>query len=320
MQGARTFIGVDVSKQELVIAGHDTAGVTPGAIANSRTAIRAWLKRLPCDSVIAMEATGGYERLLAQLAYEQGLAVYVLNPRQVHHYGVSLGNRGKTDRLDAQVIARYVAMEYPRLHRYEPVPKELMKLQQLQGQRATIMRARTMLNLSLQRRIDLKTSRAAKALKALDEWIRDLDTQLVAGIKGHAALSQQFDLLTSITGIGPQSGAALSVLLTRMRFINSDAVVAYCGLDPRPKDSGRRRGVRQLSKQGDKGLRALLYTAASSACRTAAFHAYYQSLRSRGLKGTEALVALARKLLRIAFAVSKSKKPFDPTRSQLKPG
>jgi transposase len=319
MQAARIFIGVDVSKDELVVAGHDTVAVVPGAIVNSRTAIRTWLKRLAPDSVIAMEATGGYERLLAELAYERGLEVYVLNPRQVHHYGVSLGNRGKTDRLDAQVIARYVAMEYGRLHRYEPAPKELVDLQQIQGQRATVMRARTMLNLSLQRRGHLKSSRASRALKGLDEWIQDLDKQLLAGIKEHAALSQQFDLLTSVTGIGPQSGAALSVLLTRMKFANSDAVVAYCGLDPRPRDSGHRRGVRRLSKQGDKGLRALLYTAASSACRTVAFHAYYQSLRSRGLKGTEALVALARKLLRIAYAVSRSKKPFDPARSQLKP-
>ncbi|CAB3924135.1 IS110 family transposase ISPpu10 [Achromobacter piechaudii] len=320
MQAARTFIGVDVSKQELVIASHDSAAVVPGTIANSRTAIRTWLKRLHVDSVIAMEATGGYERLLAQLAYERGLEVYVLNPRQVHHYAVSLGNRGKTDRMDAQVIARYVAMEYTGLHRYEPVPQELVELQQLQGQRATIMRARTMLDLSLQRRSDLRSSSSRRSLKALDDWMKELDRQLLAGIKSHAELSRQFDLLTSITGIGPQSGAALSVLLTRIKFADSDAVVAYCGLDPRPRDSGRRKGVRQLSKQGDKGLRALLYNAASSACRTAVFRAYYQSLRSRGLKGTEALVALARKILRTAYAVSRSGKPFDPARLQCQPG
>jgi transposase len=319
MQAARIFIGVDVSKEELVVAGHDATGVTPGVIANSRPAIVRWLKALEPNSVIAMEATGGYERLLAQLAYERGLEVYVLNPRQVHHYGVSLGNRGKTDRLDADVIARYVAMEHSRLHRYEPAPKELVKLQELQGQRATITRARVMLVQSLQRRIGLKTSRATKALKDLDEWIKELETQLSAGIKEHATLREQFDLLTSITGIGPQSGAALTLLFTRLKFANSDAVVAYCGLDPRPRDSGRRRGVRKLSKQGDKGLRALLYNAAKSACRTAAFRGYYEVLQGRGWKGTQALMALARKLLRVAYAVFRSKKPFDPAYSQPQP-
>jgi len=319
MQVARIFIGVDVSEKELVVAAYDTASVVPNAIKNARTQIKTWLKRLAPDSVIAMEATGGYERLLAQLAYERGFEVYVLNPRQIHHYAKSLGNRGKTDRQDAQVIARYVAMEHSRLHRYEPASPELVKLRQLQGQRAAIVRARTMLVQSLARRSAIKSSYATKAFAALDKWIRDLDNQLLAGIKNDAEVSEQYDLLTSITGIGLQTGAALSVLFTRMKFANSDAVVAYSGLDPRPKESGRRIGIRKLSKQGDKRLRMLLHMAAKSACQTTAFHAYYESLLNRGLKGTEALVVLARKLLRIAYGVWRTQNPFDLTRLRLKP-
>lgn len=314
---AQIFIGVDVSKDELVVAGHDTGDVVPGAIENTRTAIRTWLKRLPPGSVIAMESTGGYERLLAQMAYEHRFEVYILNPSNVHHYARSMGNRGKTDRLDSEVIARYAAKEYATLRRYEPAPKGLVELQQLQGQRSVVVRARTMLRQSSQRRSHIKSSHEAKALAALNAWAQALEKQMLADIKKHAQLSQQYELLTSIMGIGVQSGAALSVLFERVKFTSSDAVVAYCGLDPRPRDSGRTRGVRRLSKQGDKNLRALLYTAASSACRTAPFHAYYQSLRDRGLKGTEALVALARKLLRIAYGVCRTKTPFDPTRLQL---
>lgn len=317
MQAARIFIGVDVSKDELVVAGHDEA-VVAGAIVNSRTAIRAWLKRLLPGSVIAMESTGGYERLLAHMAYEHGFEVYILNPSNLHHYARSLGNRGKTDRLDARVIARYVAMEYATLHRYEPASTALVELQQLQGQRSIIVRARTMLRLSSERRDHIKSSHEAKALAALEAWAKDLERQLLAGVRNHAELSQRFDLLTSIMGIGVHSGAALSVLFERVKFTSSDALVAYCGLDPRPRDSGRKVGVRRLSKQGDKALRALLYTAASSACKTPPFHDYYQSLRNRGLKGTEALVVLARKLLRIAFGVCRTKTPFDPARLPLK--
>ena len=95
MQIPGCFIGVDVGKFELQVAGHEGA-IVSGSLANSRSSIVGWLKRLPAGSVIAMEATGGYQELLARLAHERGFAVYVLNPTHVHHYAISLGNRGKT--------------------------------------------------------------------------------------------------------------------------------------------------------------------------------------------------------------------------------
>ncbi|HUH59785.1 MAG TPA: transposase, partial [Candidimonas sp.] len=127
-----------------------------------------------------------------------------------------------------------------------------------------------------------------------------------------------YRLLSTVTGIGPQTAIALSTLLARIRFANADAIVAYSGLDPRPKESGKYIGQRKVSKQGDKRLRALLYNGACSACQTKAFNSYYRALRERGLATTEALVILARKLLRIAYGVWRTQRPFDP--GLLKPG
>ena len=109
MQTSVVFIGVDVGKFELQVAGSD-GDIVAGVLPNNRSSIVGWLKRLPAASVIAMEATGGYQELLARTACERGFEVYVLNPTHVHHYAISLGNRGKTDRLDAAVIAQYLSL------------------------------------------------------------------------------------------------------------------------------------------------------------------------------------------------------------------
>ena len=112
-------IGVDVAKLELQIA-YAGRSLGPTRLANDRPAIRAWLARLPAGSRIAMEATGGYHTLLADLAHAQGLLVYVVNPADLRHYARAVGVRGKTDRVDAAVITRYLQREGAGLHRYWP--------------------------------------------------------------------------------------------------------------------------------------------------------------------------------------------------------
>lgn len=312
MQTSICFIGVDVGKFELQVAdshGEIVAGVLP----NNRSSIARWLKRLPAGSVIAMEATGGYQDLLARTAHERGFEVYVLNPTHVHHYAISLGNRGKTDRLDAAVIAQYIAQHRAKLHRYEPISPELQEVRALQALRSTVVRIGTSLRLSTQRH-GCASSHQKKALASLAAWIRQLEGEIIAKIKARSDWARTYDLLTGICGIGPITGAALTALFNRIHLASSDAAVAFCGLDPRPNESGRKVGRRRLSKQGDKAARTLLYNAASSAARTALFKDYYAMLRARGLASTAALVVIARKLLRIAYGVWRTGQVFDPTK------
>ena len=310
------FIGVDVGKFEIQVAGLEPGQIVAGRIANTRSALTGWLKRLPAHSVLGMEATGGYQRLLADLAHGRGLTVYVLNPQRVHHYAKSLGQRGKTDRQDAQVIARYIAQEHERLHAYAPTDPALAELRQWQAARATVVRAMTMLRLSSQGQPEVIRQQAEPVLAQMRALAQAMERELVSRLRADPNLAKTYALLTGITGIGPLSGAALTVLFTRIAFSRADAVVAYSGLDPRPNDSGRKRGVRRLSKQGDKLLRTLLYNAASSAARTRVFKDYYQGLRAKGLASTAALVVLARRLLRIAYGVYRSQTAFDPSRAQ----
>jgi transposase len=306
------FIGVDVSKAELVIATHGQDGCL--SVANECNAILQWLRTLAPGSLVAMESTGRYHQLLANLAASVQLRVFVLNARDVYFYAKGLGARGKTDRLDARVIARYLAEHHDRLHPYQAPSAAQAELEQLLGQRWTVVTKRVALRASLKAAGASIAQAASQLDAAFAALLQSIDGRITALIDADARLQRARALLQSIVGVGPQSSALLASVLARVPFACSDALVAYSGLDPRANDSGRSKGRRHLSKRGDPALRHQMFMAAMSACHTSTFAATYQALRARGLKTTEALVILARKLLRISFAVWRSGQPFEAHR------
>jgi transposase len=284
-------------------------------IANERQAIVQWLRSVPRGSRLAMEATGRYHLLLARLAHEHGLQVYVLNPRDVSHYARGVGQRGKTDRLDAQVIARYVANEHEQLRCWQPAPPQLAELDSLLRRRAALVRHQGALRQSMGD--DPLTSKLLPQVMApIDKVLKALDKALAKAAQRIEGSKQALQSITSVPGLGALNGAALLSLFTRLSDARADAVVAFTGLDPRPMDSGTKRGVRKLSKRGPAELRRLLYNAASSASRTAAWRGVYERELAKGLPRTAALVVLARKLVRVAFSLFKSQTTFDPNYGQ----
>lgn len=311
------IFGADVSSTEIVIAC-TSSNQAVKAIANTRQAIKAWLSQLPKDAVIGMEATGRYHHTLADCAVLHGHRVYVINPKHLSQYAKGVGQRGKTDPLDASVIARYVAREGDQLHPYT-VPTPLQRtLRDLLSQRAGIVK-----HCGAIRQCLLATGSGGnaavvrahkKALQSLKKLIAQIDVQLRAAVKQDAALEQKRAILQTITGIGLLNSLALTHRFDRTPFANSDAVVAAYGMDPRPKDSGNKVGRRRLTKQGNAEDRRLIYLAAQSAVKSKIFQPMYGALLAKGFATTEAIVIIARKLLRIAFAVWTSNKPFDPVK------
>jgi transposase len=305
------FIGVDVSQRTLDIAADERSSVLQ--IEHTERAVRQWLKTLPAGSRIGVESTGTLHRLLVRCAIAAGQVVYVLNARDLSHYARSLGRRAKTDRLDARLIARYLANEHKNLHPYRLPTKTQAQLDELVGRRHKVVVAQGALRQSL--------VGIAKELKAynnmmcgLDAVLEEIDQHLAALIAKDDQLSPIAQRLRTMVGFGPLLSTTMAHALTRHPFKHADAFIAYVGYDPRPRDSGQKRGRRYLSKRGPAEMRRLLFTAAMSASKTKLWRPFYQRYRDRGLPTTAALVILARKLARIAFSIVKHGTMFDPAR------
>lgn len=312
-----SFVGIDVAKAELVIAQHDPMRAKQAGtiVANDSTGITAWLARLSAHSRIAMESTGRYHGLLAQLAHQAGHIVYVLNARDVYYYAQALGMRGKTDRLDAQVIARYIGEHHMHLHPWSPSTQVQVQLDALLSRRALLGKHQSILKLSFtDASVKSIQSAIAQLMREFDVLMDAIDVQVQALIASDDQLAEGCARLRTITGVGVQISALLANLFSRIPFANSDAVVAFCGLDPRPQDSGAKKGKRRLSKRGPALLRRQMWLAGFSATKSKVFGPIYKALRSRGLPTTAAIAILGRKLLRIAFQVWHSGKPFDPSK------
>ncbi len=304
------YIGVDVAKAEVVVAcAHNTFPVR--SVANELGELKTFLNTLPPGSIIAMEATGSYHMALADLAHGLGFHVYVLNPRDLFYYARGVGLRAKTDRVDACMIARYVLSEGSRLHRYQPPTLAQRQLDELLKCRATVVRQKGALQQSCAQ-LAMCEQEIREVLEKYDALLEKMDDELVQLMKSIPERMQQQKLLQTIVGVGPLTAAWLTNLFERVAFRSSDAVVAFVGLDPRACDSGQKRGRRRLSKRGPAEGRRLLFTAGMAAAKSRRWKAQYEQYRARGLATTEAVLLLARKILRIAFAMYRSGESFRP--------
>jgi transposase len=303
-------LGADVDSRFIVVACA-AGSFRPQRIANERKAILAWLRTVPRGSRLGMEATGGYHELLAELAHK-AMEVFVINPRDLRRYAEAIGRRGKTDRIDAEVIARYVAREHSELHPYVPPSKAQRRLTQLMGRRAKLVQIKGSIEQSL-RGVAALRGEAKRLSASINRLIERLERMMQDTLQQMPAAREAAEHIATITGFGPLGSTCLGHSFTRLPYANSDAVVAASGLDPRPEDSGQKHGRRRLSKRGPAEQRRILFNCARSAARTKLWRPYYESQLAKGLSATAATVILARKMLRVAFAVYTHRQPFNPS-------
>lgn len=305
-------VGVDVAKDAIVVAcagEHFPAHSVP----NRRAPLRAWLKSLPIGSRIGLESTGDYHEVVADWAQAQGHSVFLLNPMETRHYAKAVGHRAKTDRVDAVLIARLIAHEHPRLRAYTPPTANQRKLDRLIRRRATIVRLKGTLKMTMRNlggfAVDLKA-----VVSKLDALLAKIDATmaaLAAQSPQHQAAQHRVE---TIVGVGPLVGMALTNTLERVAFRNADAFVAFTGFDPRANDSGHKIGRRRLSKRGPAELRRLLYNAAMSAIKTKVWKPLYLHYRTKGWSTTATLVIIARKIARAAWSIHHYHSTFNPDR------
>jgi transposase len=178
MQGESVFVGVDASKAELVSSVHGGQGCA--TLPNQDAAVAAWLRTLPKEAKVAVESTGECHLTLVRQAVRLGVTVYVLNARDVYFYAKALGMRAKTDRVDARVIARYLAEHHAQLRPYQPPSPVQAEIEQLLAQRWVAVTKRTALrqalrgNPAIEQQIQHLEASFDSLLQAIDQRIAQL--------------------------------------------------------------------------------------------------------------------------------------------------
>jgi transposase len=308
---SKPIVGVDVAKNELVI--YQAALDLLEEIPNTKTAIKQWLKALPGNVAIAIEATNIYHLEFADLAYEAGCTIYMVGGYELKHYREGVKVRAKTDALDAKLLARYLKNEAEELHPWTPPSPLYRQLLSLFRRRAALVQARVGLVQSWANEPLLKAAFAAQ-VKSMQQLEALIEKTINEHLK-QAGLLGQLKRCLKVEGIGFLTGARLITAFQRGDFRNADAFIAFLGLDLRVLKSGQKDGRRSLTKRGDPEARRLLHNAAMSASRTAAWKGFYEEQRAQGFSTTQALVILARKLARVVFALLKGQSEYQPKTS-----
>jgi transposase len=312
---ASAFYGIDVSKDSLSIAMWSDSPVVED-IPNTAKAIRSWLKRIAPSSSIGMESTNTYHVLVARLAHEAGHRIHVLQPRAVNNYAKSLQVRGKTDQMDAVVIARMVAKEGAELRVWEPPTPLQDLLRRLSNARGGLAKMRSSLKLMAQSYTEF-TAVFEEIEKALGDGIETLQQTMNERIKEDRQMSGFNKRVQEVAGVGPVVGTLLSSLFHSYPLSSPDAAVAYIGFDPRPRESGKWQGQRRISKNGPSEARRCLFLAGRAATNSKVWKSYVAVQERKGLASTQISIIMARKIIKIAWYMwRRPEMIFDPGRIQ----
>lgn len=310
MEHTHVYVGIDVSKDRLDV--HVLPKEKSFSLAYEDEAVASLVSRLGRmrPALVVMEATGGYERMVAAALVAERLPVAVVNPRQVRDFARATGQLAKTDRLDAVAIARFAAAIKP-----EPRPiaseaaDKLGELVQRRRQVIAMITAETNRK-RLARALPIRAS-INRLIATLQAELTAIDTDIGTGIAASPAWRETEDLLCSVPGIGLTTARVFIADLPELGSLDRRKIAALAGLAPVSRESGTWQGNRHI-QGGRSGVRATLYMAALVATRfNPAIKALYQRLVGNGKAKKIALVAAMRKLLTILNAIIRDQHPWQ---------
>ena len=259
--------------------------------------------------LIAVEATGGYETVVAAAIGGAGLPLAVVNPAQVRHYAQALGKRAKTDPIDAEVIARFAEATRPEPRAVpDEVTQALAELVTRRRQIIGMMVAERQRATRLPRRLRKSCERV---VRMLEKELAALDIDIDTTVRGSPAWRAMEDLLASVPGVGSITARALIAELPELGRLDRRAVASLVGLAPFTQQSGQWRGKAFIGG-GRRSVRAALFVATMAAVRhNPAIRDFRQRLLAAGKPKMVAMIACMRKLLTILNAIARDQKPWQ---------
>jgi len=303
-------VGIDVSKDRLDV--HVVPSEEAFFVANDAAGVEKLAGRLTelSAALVALEATGGFETLAAAQLAAAGLPVAVVNPAQVRSYADALGNRAKTDPIDAAVIARFAAAS--RIEA-KPLPdKQTRLLADLVARRRQIIAMIVAEEARLKRAANRQLKKSiARLLTALRRELKSLDEGLDGQVRASPVWRIKEDLLSSVPGVGKAIARTLIAELPELGTLDRRQIASLAGLAPFTRQSGKWRG-RSFIGGGRASVRAALFMGALVASRhNPVLKAFRDKLVAQGKPKIVAIIATARKLLTILNAIIRDQRPWQ---------
>ena len=264
------------------------------------------------DVTVCLEATGGIERRLVETLGQRGVAVSIVNPRQIRDFARAAGQLAKTDAIDARIIALYAERMQPRI---SVLPnKTRQKLKDLTSRRRQLAATLVQEKNRLARAHDREVRTMIEQLIAyLDRQMQRLETKINALIEADGQLARRADLLQSVPGIGAATAAVLVAELPELGSLNRQQIARLVGVAPTNRDSGTLRGKRTTGGGRTQIRKALYMPTIVAKTHNPAIKRFYDRLVDTGKPKLVALIAAMRKLLTILNAICKSQQPWKTT-------
>jgi transposase len=296
------IVGIDVSKDRLDVA------VRPGgevfAVERNAEGLEQLTQRLRSLSpqLVALEATGGFETIAAAALAAADLPVVVVNPAQIRAFAKAIGQRAKTDPIDAAVMAHFAEATRPQVR---ALPDEATRLlADLVARRRQIVEM-MVAERQRQKRLTIPHLRASidRLLKALQKELTSVEADIGGIVRGSPAWREKEDLLASVPGVGPVISHTLIAELPELGQLTRRQIAALAGLAPFTRQSGRWRGKCFIGG-GRTAVRTALFMGAMVAKRSnPVLRAFFNRLVAVGKPKMAAIIAVARKLLTILNAI-----------------
>jgi transposase len=292
---AEIFVGIDVSKAELVVA-IEPAGESL-TVTNDRVGIRQLVTRLKKlqPTLVVIEATGGLQRRVVAELWAAGVVVAAVNPAWVRNFARGRGVRAKTDRIDARMLALYAERERPPAR--PPLDAETQALQDLAQRRDQLVEMRVAEEHRLERASGAVGKELRHHITYLSSRITQLDADIDKTVRRSEAWRRKGEVLRSFPGVGKVFCLTVLSRLPELGSLNRNQAAALVGVAPYPEDSGQHRGRRSIVG-GRSEVRHKLYMCAVTAMRcNPVLKKFHAELIARGKPQKLALVAVMRKII-----------------------
>jgi transposase len=285
----------------------------PERIANAPQPITEQVVRWRCGNVfVVFEATGVYDRVLAEVLQRFGIRFARINPARARDFARAGGRLAKTDAIDARMLAAFARAMTPAAGQVPQPERNALALLAKRRDQLVQMRAQEK-NRRSEAQDRALIQCIARHLDYLTGEIKAIEAEIKALIKAEPQISEQARLMRSAPGIGPVACMQLIAQMPELGHVGPKQVAALAGLAPLNVDSGTYRGRRTIGG-GRKRVRDALYMAALNAVRRdGSFRTFYQRLRAAGKPAKLALIAVARKLLTTLNAMLRDRKFYLQT-------